>query len=212
MKQTKPCLYVDAQFTSPYALSCYVALREKGIDFEMSPLNLDALENHHKDYASLSLTQRVPTLVEGDLALSESSAISEYLEDVYPQHPIYPKSPIQRAKARQVQAWLRSDLLSIRQERSTLVVFYGATSGPLTTSAEAEKQKLVDAAQILLSGDREYLFDQWCIADIDLALMLNRLILNGDSMPAQLKDYAQRQWMRPTVQEWVALQRPPLQP
>lgn len=212
MKQTKPCLYVDAQFTSPYALSCYVALREKGIDFEMSPLNLDALENRHKDYASLSLTQRVPTLVEGDLALSESSAISEYLEDVYPQHPIYPKSPIQRAKARQVQAWLRSDLLSIRQERSTLVVFYGATSGALTTSAEAEKQKLVDAAQILLSGDREYLFDQWCIADVDLALMLNRLILNGDSMPAQLKDYAQRQWMRPTVQEWVALQRPPLQP
>jgi hypothetical protein len=28
-------LYVDAQFTSPYALSAFVVLREKGIDFEI---------------------------------------------------------------------------------------------------------------------------------------------------------------------------------
>ena len=42
----------------------------------------------------------------------------------------------------------------------------------------------------------------------DLALMLNRLILNGDTVPAQLEDYAQRQWQRPTVQEWIKLKRP----
>jgi len=59
-------LYVDAQFTSPYAMSCFVALREKGIEFEMSTLDLDKLENQASDYARLSLTQRVPTLVQGD--------------------------------------------------------------------------------------------------------------------------------------------------
>ncbi len=37
-------LYVDAQFTSPYAMSVFVALREKGIEFELSPLDLDAFE------------------------------------------------------------------------------------------------------------------------------------------------------------------------
>ncbi|MCX4217505.1 MULTISPECIES: glutathione transferase [unclassified Pseudomonas] len=201
-------LYVDAQFTSPYAMSCFVALREKGIEFEMSTLDLDKLENQASDYARLSLTQRVPTLVRGDFALSESSAITEYLEDVFPQIPVYPEAPQKRAAARQVQAWLRSDLLPIRQERSTLVVFYGVKYGPLSASAEAARQKLVDVAQWLLTDNPDYLFGEWSIADVDLALMLNRLILNGDTVPAQLEDYAQRQWQRPTVQEWVKLQRP----
>ncbi|WDY57498.1 glutathione transferase [Pseudomonas sp. PSKL.D1] len=201
-------LYVDAQFTSPYALSCFVALREKGIDFEMQPLNLDTLENQATDYARLSLTQRVPTLVHGNFALSESSAITEYLEDVFPQVPVYPQASQKRAKARQVQAWLRSDLLPIRQERSTLVVFYGQKYGPLSAAGEAAKHKLVEAAQQLLADNQDYLFGQWSIADVDLALMLNRLILNGDSLPAPLEAYARRQWQRPAVQEWLNLQRP----
>ncbi|AXJ04794.1 glutathione S-transferase [Pseudomonas fluorescens] len=201
-------LYVDAQFTSPYAMSCFVALREKGIEFEMSNLDLDKLENQASDYARLSLTQRVPTLVHGDFALSESSAITEYLEDVFPQTAVYPRHPQKRAAARQVQAWLRSDLLPIRQERSTLVVFYGQKYGPLSASAEAARQKLIDVAQWLLTDNPDYLFGEWSIADVDLALMLNRLILNGDTVPAQLEDYAQRQWQRPTVQEWINLKRP----
>jgi glutathione S-transferase len=203
-------LYVDAQFTSPYAMSVFVALREKGIEFELSPLDLDAFENQSEDYASLSLTQRVPTLVHGDFALSESSAITEYLEDVLPQTPVYPQELTQRAKARQVQAWLRSDLLPIRQERSTLVVFYGLKSAPLSPAAESAARKLIGAAQALLVDGREYLFGQWSIVDVDLALMLNRLILNGDAVPSTLVEYAQRQWQRPAVQEWVKLQRPAL--
>ncbi|CAH0166681.1 glutathione transferase [Pseudomonas mediterranea] len=210
MTHSRLHLYVDAQFSSPYAMSVFVALREKGIEFEMSPIDLDASENLTQNYASLSLTQRVPTLVHGDFALSESSAIAEYLEEAFPSTPVYPQDRFQRAKARQVQAWLRSDLLPIRQERTTLVVFYGVKSTPLSPTAELAARKLVSAAQTLLADSPEYLFGQWSIADVDLALMLNRLILNGDSVPAALVAYAQRQWQRPSVQEWVKLQRPAL--
>jgi glutathione S-transferase len=203
-------LYVDSQFSSPYAMSAFVVLREKGIEFEMIPLDLDASENQSEVYASLSQTQRVPTLVHGDFALSESSAITEYLEDVFPQAPVYPRDLMQHAKARQVQAWVRSDLLPIRQERSTLVVFYGLKSNPLSPTAESAARKLFGAALTLLADSPEYLFGQWSIADVDLALMLNRLIFNGDSVPPALVEYAQRQWQRPTVQEWVKLQRPPM--
>ncbi|QJI29427.1 glutathione transferase [Pseudomonas sp. ADAK18] len=203
-------LYVDAQFTSPYAMSVFVALREKGLEFEVLTLDLDASENNAQGFANLSLTQRVPTLVDGDFALSESSAITEYLEEVFPQTPLYPAEPRQRARARQVQAWLRSDLLSIRQERSTLVVFYGVKSAPLSPAAQVAAGKLLSAAQALLADNREYLFGQWSIADVDLAVMLNRLILNGDRVPAELVNYAKRQWQRPSVQEWVNQQRPAL--
>lgn len=210
MNSSRLRLYVDSQFSSPYAMSAFVVLREKGIEFEMIPLDLDASENQSEVYASLSQTQRVPTLVHGDFALSESSAITEYLEDVFPQAPVYPRDLMQHAKARQVQAWVRSDLLPIRQERSTLVVFYGLKSNPLSPTAESAARKLFGAAQTLLADSPEYLFGQWSIADVDLALMLNRLIFNGDSVPPALVEYAQRQWQRPTVQEWVKLQRPPM--
>jgi glutathione S-transferase len=210
MTDTRLRLYVDAQFTSPYAMSAFVVLREKGIEFDVRTLDLNASENRTDDYARLSQTQRVPTLVHDGFALSESSAITEYLEEAFPQVKVYPSGVRQRAKARQVQAWLRSDLLPIRQERSTLVVFYGARAEPLSPAAQSAARKLFSAAQTLLAETPEYLFGQWSIADVDLALMLNRLILGGDTVPPALVEYARRQWQRPTVQEWVKLQRPAL--
>ena len=210
MSQGPLHLYVDSLFTSPYAMSVFVALREKGLAFETLTLDLDAGQNQAADYVQRSLTQRVPTLVDGDFALSESSAITEYLDQAYPETSVYPADVQQRARARQVQAWLRSDLLPIRQERSTLVVFCGQKRPPLSAEAQAAATKLITAAQALLADNREYLCGQWSIADVDLAVMLNRLILNGDAVPTQLVAYAQRQWQRPSVREWVELRRPAL--
>ncbi|WP_095155261.1 glutathione transferase [Pseudomonas sp. Irchel 3E13] len=203
-------LFVDARFTSPYAMSAYVTLREKGLEFETALVDLDWSENLSDDYTRLSLTQRVPTLIDEGFALSESSAITEYLEERHPQIAVYPKDTAQRARARQVQAWLRSDLLPIRQERSTLVVFYGVKAGPLSPEGVAAAKKLINVAETLLAEGAEYLCGEWSIADVELAVMLNRLILNGDPVPAGLKEYAARQWQRPSVQEWVQKVRPAL--
>lgn len=203
-------LFVDARYTSPYAMSVHVTLREKGLDFDTVLVDLDQGQNQADDYRRLSLTQRVPTLIHNGFALSESSAISEYLEDLYPERPVYPRDPLQRARARQVQAWLRSDLMPIREERSTLVVFYGVKRGPLSAAGHAAASKLIAAAQALLPEGAEYLCGEWSIADADLAVMLNRLILNGDEMPQRLKDYAARQWQRASVREWAEKVRPAL--
>ncbi|WP_321814044.1 MULTISPECIES: glutathione transferase [unclassified Paraburkholderia] len=203
-------LYADAQFTSPYAMSVFVALHEKGLPFELVTIDLDNNGNREVDFAARSLTQRVPTLVHNDFSLSESSAITEYIEEVFSGSPLYPKDAIGRARARQIQAWLRSDLMPIRQERSTNVVFYGAHTASLSEAASMAAGKLFSAASALLDGHSPNLFGEWCIADVDLALMLNRLVLNGDSVPERLVEYATQQWQRPSVQRWVALKRPPL--
>ena len=91
-----------------------------------------------------------------------------------------------------------------------MVVFYGQKMPPLSPVAEAAAAKLISAAQDLLVGNPAYLFGDWSIADVDLAVMLNRLILNGDSVPGELVEYAQRQWQRPSVQAWVNQHRPAL--
>ena len=203
-------LYVDAQFASPYALSAFVALSEKGLSFEVTRVNLSANENRAAGFAAKSLTQRVPALLHNGFSLSESSAIAEYVNEVFPGATLYPAEPRARARAREVQAWLRSDFMPIRQERSTEVVFYGSKAEPLSAVAREAVEKLFSAATALLPINAENLCGHWCIADVDLALMLNRLVLHGDPVPERLATYASRQWQRPTVQKWVNQRRPPL--
>lgn len=202
-------LYVDAQFLSPYAMSAFVALTEKNQPFELRTVDLTLQHNHLPEYAQLSMTHRVPTLCEGDFHLSESSAIDEYLEDRFSEvAPLYPRDPRQKAKAREIQAWLRSDLGPIRQERPTEAVFLGKKYDPLSTAAQFASHKLIQAVDALLSEDAVNLFGEWCIADTDLAVMINRLALHGDALPPKLIGYAQQQWQRPSVQRWLALERP----
>ena len=53
-------------------------------------------------------------------------------------------------------------------------------------------------------GDAPYLFgDSFSIADADLALMLQRLVHNGDPIPDRMRDYVARVWARPSVREFA---------
>ena len=204
-------LYVDSNYVSPYAMSVFVALHEKKLPFEITCLDLSSGAASAPAYAKISLTHRVPTLVDGDFALSESSAITEYLHEAYPGQALYPTAVKARARARQVQAWLRSDFMPIRSERSTSVLFYGPSATVLSAEARDAAQKLFTGATELLAHGGPYLCGkEWCIADVDLAIMLNRLLLNGDAVPDNLSGYATLQWQRPTVQRWANHERPSL--
>jgi glutathione S-transferase len=203
-------LYVDANFASPYALVAFVSLIEKGLDFEINPLDLAAHANHDPNFARTSVTRRIPTLIHDGFALSESSAICEYLDETFAGTRLYPTDPRDRARARQIQAWVRSDLMPIRDERPAFVVFCGATRPPLSAPAREAAERLFSAALILLEGRAENLFGDWSIADVDLAMMLQRLIVLADPVPQRLIDYAAYQWRRPSVQQWIRRKRPPL--
>ena len=201
-------LFVDANYLSPYAMSAFVALREKRIPFETLLVNLQHEEHLAPAYAQVSTTRRVPAISDNGFNLSESSAICEYLEDCYPGPALYPTDLKSKAKAREIQAWLRSDLMPIREERSTEVVFFQRTPPALSNAAQIVAQKLFNAVEKWLPVGQLSLFQQWSIADTDLALMLNRLILAGDAVPERLSQYADWQWQRPSVQEWVKLHWP----
>ena len=203
-------LYVDANFASPYALVAFVSLIEKGLDFEIEPLDLAARANHDPNFARTSITRRIPTLIHDGFALSESSAICEYLDETFAGVRLYPTDPRDRARARQIQAWVRSDLMPIRDERPTFVVFCGAKRAALSERAREAADTLFSAALALLDGRTDNLFGAWSIADVDLAMMLQRLIVLGDPVPQRLIDYATHQWRRPSVEQWIHKKRPPL--
>lgn len=208
MSKPEITLWSDANFFSPYVLSVYVALQEKGLPFSLKTVDLSSGEHLQPSWQGYALTRRVPVLEIDGFELSESSAITEYLEDRFapPQwERIYPHDLQKRARARQIQAWLRSDLMPIREERSTDVVFAAARKGPLSEAGKESAAKLVATASGLLAHGKPNLFGEWCIADTDLALMLNRLVLNGDEIPEALAEYAAFQWQRASIQRFIAL-------
>ncbi|AZB92869.1 glutathione transferase [Acinetobacter pittii] len=180
-------LYTDSQFLSPYAFTVFVGLHEKQIPFEIATIDLGQQGQFETSFVEKSLTAKVPVLEHNDFALSESSAILEYLEELYPDTAIYSKDIQARARARQIQAWLRSDLVALRTERPTDVIFIQPKSTPLSEQGQKAAEKLFFVAEKLLASDAEFLFGSWSIVDAELALMLQRLIQNGDAVPERLK-------------------------
>jgi glutathione S-transferase len=208
MESTKLKLYVGADFVSAFAMSAFVALKEKQLSFELVTLDLKARENYQTSYRDLSLTCKIPTLIHQGFAVSESSAIAEYLEEIAPGHNrLLPLDIKQRARARQLQAWLRSDLLVIRKERPADLIYFGKKDNPLSDDALAAIDRLFFVADRLLEGGAEHLFGDWSIADTDLAIMLNRLVANGDQVPSRLAAYVRRQWDRDSVRAWMDIER-----
>src|SRR5512138_3761211 len=119
-------LYGNDRYTSPYVFSAFVTLREKNVPFRLEVLSLERKEHERPEYAGASVTGRVPALRHGDFWVAESSAIDEYVDEAFPPpaHPrLYPADVRERAKARMVQAFLRTDLLALRNDRPTSTLF-----------------------------------------------------------------------------------------
>jgi glutathione S-transferase len=220
MSTTSPglLLYGNDMWTSPYVLSCFVALTEKGLPFEVRSVALHEGAQRATAHLERSFTARVPALVDGGFSLSESSAIVEYLEDKWPPpgHPaLLPRDLQRRARARQIMAWVRSDLMPIREERSAEYVFYPHDRlppvKPLSRTAQRAVRKLVSFAERVVPADGGPLFGDWCIADTDLAMMLQRLVCTNEPIPGRLRTFAEREWQRPSVQAYAIHERPPHQ-
>jgi glutathione S-transferase len=208
-------LFLDPHWVSPYVFSTFTGLREKSLDFQTRTVDLKTGEHRRGSYASASMTGRVPALSHRDFTLSESSAIAEYLDDAFPDRPrLFPDDLQQRARARQIMAFLRSDLGALREERSAESVFYPRmTLPPLSAAGQAAAQKIIQIASALVSpGSTTAFGPRWCIADQDLAMMLQRLIRNGEVVPVELVDYAEAQWQRPSARPFIEHARAPWVP
>ncbi len=95
---------------SMFGAKAEIAVLEKGIDCEREhvPFELARLyEPKHPEVLRVNPKAEVPVLVDGDLDVFDSTQVFEYLEDVAPDPPLWPRDPRARARARQLE--LRSD-------------------------------------------------------------------------------------------------------
>lgn len=99
-------------FRSSAAYRVRIALALKGLDFEHVGINLVPGVSEQKSDAYLALNPqgRVPYLVDGEISLSQSPAILEYLDEAYPEVPLLPSNIAERARVRQLASLIGCDI------------------------------------------------------------------------------------------------------
>lgn len=81
----------------PYAHRSRLTLIEKGILFKL--IEIDP-QNKPTNFKEISPYGKVPVLKHGNQRIWESAIINEYLDETFPDPPLFPKDPFQRAQAR----------------------------------------------------------------------------------------------------------------
>ena len=88
---------------SPYARKVRLVLTEKRLAFE---LRTEKPWDRRPDYLKANPSGTVPTLMDEDLAVPDSSVICEYLEEAYPDTPLLGRTLAERVEVRRLVAWL----------------------------------------------------------------------------------------------------------
>jgi glutathione S-transferase len=119
---------------SNYHNKVLIALREKGVPFEE---DCEVHPSQKDEYLAKSPMGKVPYLEIDGTRIRESAVILEYLEDAYPQVPLLPKDPLERAKVREIVVFLELHLeLVVRRLYGGL--FFGGSFSE-ETKAQVDK-------------------------------------------------------------------------
>jgi glutathione S-transferase len=150
---------------SMFGAKAQIAALEKGLDFElvMVPFDFEKLyAPKHPEVLRVNPKKQVPVLVDGDLALFDSTQIFEYLEDLQPQPPLWPADVRERARARLLEH--KSDEVYFPQIIRLMGLQSQLQEEPARAAIAAARQYCLDM-EAQLAG-RQWLAGSYGFADI----------------------------------------------
>jgi glutathione S-transferase len=153
-----------------------IALGEKGIRYEREFVAFTqerGYQPRHPAVLAANPKRQVPVLVDGDLSLFDSTVILEYLDELYPDPPLYPATPQERARCRLAE--LDADEILFAPVRQLLFRTEPPHADPVRHAANVaageEAEKLIEARfnelDLRLAG-RDFFCGSLSVADIGL--------------------------------------------
>jgi glutathione S-transferase len=116
---------------SPYAQKCKIALREKGVPFEARlPAGLGSGAGFDDGFIAANPRAEVPALVDGDVRVFDSTIILDYVEEKWPEPPLLPQGPAQRARSRMIEEAMDTHYEPINWGLGE-ILFFGRAKGEL---------------------------------------------------------------------------------
>lgn len=172
-----------------------IVLNLKGLNYQMSPVHLvrNGGEQHSDAYHQLNPSELVPVLTDGDMTLSQSLAIIEYLDDVYPQMPMIPASGHDKYQVLSLAQDIASDIHPLNNLR---VLQY--LRQHLAVSEEQKDAWYRHWIQVGFSAFEQKLLrrsGQYCVGDtLSLAdVCLVPQVYNAERFNVPMQDYPQIQ-------------------
>jgi glutathione S-transferase len=141
---------------SPYAQKVKIALYEKGIPFAARTPNL--FGDTEPEFLDSSPRREVPSLIDGDFTVFDSTVILEYLEDRWPETPMRPASPRDRARVRMLEDQCDGYVEAINWGLAEIAVF-GRARGELAERINARAREQIAGVHRWLErelGDRTW--------------------------------------------------------
>jgi glutathione S-transferase len=135
---------------SNYHNKVLIALHEKGVPFEE---DCSIKPSQDPAYLALSPMGKVPYAEIDGTRLSESEVILEYLEEKYPDKPLLPKDPLERAKVRELTAVIELHLELVARRLYPGAFFGGTTSDSAKAAIEKDLAKGIRAFKALAKFD-----------------------------------------------------------
>lgn len=193
-----------------------ILLREKAIAHE--EVEVDVLRGDHRgaEFRRLNPFSQIPVLEDGDLILSESIAIMEYLEERFPEPSFLARSPAARALTRQLMLW-SGDYLPGPWKTWMAPAF--APDAPVDAPARDQAHDEIAAHLDVLErrlASRDWLVDDYSLADMCYApfvtvfdrVDLGHLVAARPAVAAWMARLQERPAVRDTAPPHVPLKLP----
>lgn len=189
---------------STWSLRPWLVLAHFEIVFEDEVLMLSG-EGWRETLVKRSPTGKVPVLIDGDLAVPETTAIIEYLADKFPDKAIWPTDIGQRALARAASAEMHAGFTQLRSHAP--MNLRASHAGKVTIESVARDLHRLEAlwGGLLAKSSGPFLFGQFCAADAMFAPVATRLRTYGLPVSDVSSRYIEAIFGLPAFQKWLDL-------
>jgi glutathione S-transferase len=200
-------LIIGNRAYSSWSMRGWLAVKQTGLEFEelVVPMFDEQWENRREGGEFAPSSGKVPVLWHNDIVVWDSLAIIEYCADITSRDLFWPADDAARGMARSMAAEMHSSFANLRRELPMNVrKLMGSRS--LGEPVKSELNRILTLwaqARARFGGTGDYLFGEWCAADIMFAPVVTRLVTYAVPVPPFAATYMEEVLSHPAVSEWI---------
>ncbi|MDH5331157.1 MAG: glutathione S-transferase family protein [Aquincola sp.] len=196
---------------SSWSMRPWVLMRHFGIAFQEVKLRFDFApgSDFYRELSRHTPTGKVPVLLIDGFAVWDTLAIAETVADLHPGHAIWPREPMQRARARSLCAEMHAGFGALRDHCPMNIEARLPEVGARVMAEQAGVRAdlaRIDAmwSQQLAASGGPFLFGGFSAADAYFAPVASRIRTYSLPISVCSQSYVERLWVAPGVSHWVA--------
>lgn len=194
-------LYIGNQNYSTWSLRAWVIFEQNKLPFEVVKLKLFTPE-FYQTLEPVNPTKKVPTLVDDDIAIWDSLAILEYINDEYLSGSAWPSNKKDKALARALSSEMHSGFMALRNEMPM-----NCRAKRFVELSDQAKNDIARIDQIWSQQQEAYpeqwLFGEWSIADAMFAPVALRFETYGIELSKRAKAYQNKVLQSNAIRVWL---------